>query len=76
MTHALQELIDMEIKCERLCIMYHNDATGNNKGIKQIRCARPKCAHGQHYMGNMETHLNWHNELKNRYDLFTLSVNP
>ena len=69
-----QELLDTEHKYGGVRIMYHDDAVGN-KWIK-IHFACPNCTHERNNMGNMKTDVSWRNELKNRYDLFTLSVNP
>ena len=64
-----QELLDMEIKYGRVCIIYHNDINNTDTWHKKIHCAKLNCAHEQFYMENMKTHLNWHNDIKKHYDI-------
>ena len=64
-----QEIIGMELKYERVNVVFHNETVVNNTWHKKIHCARPNCTHRQQYMGNMETHLNWRIEIKKRNDV-------
>ena len=65
-----QDLLGMELKYDRVFIMYRNGANNNDNWIKKIHCTRQNCTRKYKYMKNMKTHLNWHNGLKKHYDIY------
>ena len=59
-----QETLEAELNYERVFVMHRNGPAENDRWVKNTLRKTFMHTHTRKKMGNVKTHLNWHNELK------------